>query len=151
MFVTFSPVNKYLDSITFISRVSFWLQMHLYFWCNIMNFWYIVDMIISWFTSNFINLIIFWIGHSHPKHGIFDSFQLWYISHIQIDDCWRFVNRQFISTSLQIILEIKKIQNSPPISLEDTCFYLSVITYFFFFFVSIGIITCASKFSISRE
>jgi hypothetical protein len=91
MSIVLDPMNEHSYSITDVVRISLWLNLHLDFRCDIVDFRHIVNVIVSRFTSHFIYFIFLGVSYSHPEHGVFDSFELRNVPHVEIDDSWRLV------------------------------------------------------------
>lgn len=82
----------------------------------LMNFGY--DVFIGRGVHPHLKIIvfIFWITQSHTKHNIRDTLQPRNVSHIHVSFGGTHVDWQFKYPSIQFVVDIKEIQDSPPIT-----------------------------------
>lgn len=152
MCVALSPMHKQGYAIAPHRGVSLWLQLHLHFRCDVVNFRHIVDVVVGWLASDLVDLIIFGVSHTHPSHGVFDSLKLGDVSDVKVDDSGWLVDRQLVSASLQIVLKVEKIEHSPAIGLEHIRVYLLIIVFFFLLIPKlIGVLPILLQVTIARE
>lgn len=151
MCVSLSPVHKQGYAVAPHRGVSLWLQLHLHFRRNVVDFRHIVDVVVGWFASDFVDLIVFRVSYTHPSHSVFDSLKLRDVSDVKVDDSRWLVDRQLVSASLQIILKIEKIEHSPAISLEHIGVDLLIIGIIFLLIPKfIGILPVLRQVPIAR-
>lgn len=105
--IAIDPVEECVNSITFVVWIFDWFHIHIHSGCKIMNFWDPINMVLRRITSHLHIIIKVGVHYSHPDHCIFDSFKVREVSNINVHDCWRLIEGNFIGSSFKFMLIVK--------------------------------------------